>query len=119
VNTPALASVRRFAWVAEARPEKIDRYLGLHAAPWPSVNAMIKACNIRNYSIYVRRIGGVPHLFSYLEYVGADFAADMARMAADPDTQRWWAECMPCLVAQPGLTAPGVWADAEEIYHLP
>lgn len=118
MSLPPPARVRRFAWVAEVRPEKLERYRALHAAPWPSVDAMIRACNIRNYSIHLRRIGDVPHLFSYLEYTGSDFAADMARMAADPETLRWWAECVPCLVAQPGLPAPGVWADAEEIYHL-
>ena len=29
-------------------------------------------------------------LFAYFEYVGDDFAADMAKMAADPMTQDWW-----------------------------
>ena len=27
---------------------------------------------------------------------GDDFEADMARMAADPETQRWWKETDPC-----------------------
>ena len=43
--------------------------------------------NIRNYTIV--REG--PQLIAYFEYVGDDFAADMAAMAADPETQRWWA----------------------------
>ena len=42
-----------------------------------------RAANIRNYSIY--RHGEL--LFAYFEYVGDDFAADMARMAADPIIQ--------------------------------
>ena len=29
-------------------------------------------------------------LFSYYEYIGTDHAADQARIAADPATQRWW-----------------------------
>ena len=40
----------------------------------------IRRANIRNYSIY--RHGEL--LFAYFEYVGDDFAADMAAMAADP-----------------------------------
>ncbi len=32
---------------------------------------------------------GVHYLFSYSEYSGSDFAADMAKMAADATTQRW------------------------------
>ena len=50
---------------------------------WPEVLAMIQACNIRNYSIF--RHG--TQLFAYFEYLGEDFAADMAKMAADPKTR--------------------------------
>ena len=41
---------------------------------------MIQECNIRNYSIYYRD----GYLFSYYEYVGDDYEADMAKMAARP-----------------------------------
>ena len=78
------------------RPEKKDRYTDLHAHPWPEINAMIKQCNIRNYSIYETELDGKVYLFSYFEYVGDDFAADMAKMAADPVTQQWWEGCKPC-----------------------
>ena len=53
---------------------------------WPAVEAMITAANIRNYTIFLH--GDM--LFSYYEYIGADHAADQARIAADPATQRWW-----------------------------
>ena len=29
-------------------------------------------------------------LFACFEYHGTDYEADMCRMAADPETQRWW-----------------------------
>ena len=38
----------------------------------------------------------IHYLFSYFEYTGSDFAADMAKLAADPTTQRWWEVCKPC-----------------------
>jgi len=79
----------------------------LHAAAWPDVLNIIKVCHIRNYSIYLRKMpDGQHYLFSYFEYTGSDFQADMARMAADPMTQKWWEVCMPC---QESLTdrAPG------------
>jgi L-rhamnose mutarotase len=109
--------VRRFGSVVGLRPEKRDRYNDLHAHPWPEINAMIGQCNIRNYSIYETEIDGKVYLFSYFEYVGDDFAADMARMAADPTTQAWWALTAPC--QQPVETAaPGEWwAPAEEVFH--
>ena len=79
------------------RPEQVDEYKKLHAAVWPDVLRMISQCNIRNYSIYLRRLDdGQHYLFSYFEYVGTDFNADMAKMAADPVTQRWWTHCEPC-----------------------
>ena len=53
--------------------------------------AKIRECNIRNYSIFHRK----GQLFAYFEYVGDDFDADMARMADDPETQRWWDWMMP------------------------
>jgi len=39
---------------------------------------------------------GQHYLFSYFEYTGTDFAKDMAKMAADPATQRWWTFSEPC-----------------------
>ena len=79
---------------------------------------MIEQCNIRNYSIYVKRLpDGHDYLFSYFEYVGDDFAADMKKMAVDPETQRWWAVCKPCLVPVDELPPGEVWAPADEVFH--
>ena len=103
----------RYGQTILVKPEKLDYYKQLHAAVWPEVLAMIAQCGIRNYSIYYRD----GQLFSYFEYHGSDFEADMAKMAVDPATQRWWAECMPC--QQPVATAgPGEWwTDMEEVFH--
>jgi L-rhamnose mutarotase len=61
---------------------------------------------------------GKYYLFSYFEYDGQDFAADMAKMAADPETQKWWAVCKPCQEPLPGVVeAGGWWAEAEEVFH--
>jgi L-rhamnose mutarotase len=81
---------------------------------------MIKECHIRNFSIYEREIDGRLYLFAYLEYTGPDFEADMRRMAADPETQRWWKETDPCQIPLPDAAAQGkIWADLKEVYHLP
>jgi hypothetical protein len=48
------------------------------------------------YSIFLRDPENL--LLGYWEYHGDDFEADMAAMAADPDTQRWWALTAPCQV---------------------
>ena len=54
---------------------------------------MIAACNIRNYTIFLKEPENL--MFAYFEYHGTDFAADAAKMAADPKTQEWWSICMP------------------------
>ena len=106
--------VKRYAWVIKVKAEKLDYYKELHANPWPEVNAMLKACNIQNYSIYYR--DGL--LFSYLEYTGSDFDADMKKMAADPMTQKWWKETDPCQEPVDSAREGVWWADMEEVYHL-
>ena len=110
--------MKRYAWIIGVREDKIDEYKKLHAAVWPEVLDMIKQCHIRNYSIYLRKLpDGKSYLFSYLEYGGDDFDADMAKMAADPMTQKWWEVCKPCQEPLPDRTENQWWADMEEVFH--
>jgi len=115
---PETPPPQRFGWVIMLKPDQVDRYKTLHAQVWPGVQRMITACNIHNYTIYLRETEpGKWYLFSYLEYTGADFTADMKRMAADAETQRWWAETAPCQQPIP-LAKPGeTWATMEEVYR--
>ncbi|MEO6713308.1 MAG: L-rhamnose mutarotase [Mycobacteriales bacterium] len=105
-------AIKRFASVTGLRPERRDDYLRLHAAVWPGVADMITKCNIRNYTIFEHN----DLLFSYFEYIGDDFEADMTRMARDPDTQRWWRQTDPCQLPPPNATT-GQWAVLPEIWH--
>lgn len=110
--------VERYGMVIGVKPEAIDRYKELHAAAWPGVLAKIKECHIRDYSIYLREIAkGQYLLFSYFEYTGTDFEADMARMAADPETQRWWKETDPCQTPIPTRLDKEFWSRMEEVFH--
>jgi L-rhamnose mutarotase len=110
--------MKRYGMVIGLQPDKIAEYKKLHAAVWPEVLKMIKACNIRNYSIYLRKLdNGQHYLFSYFEYTGSDFAADMAKMAADATTQRWWSFCEPCQKPLPDRGPKDWWANMEEVFH--
>ena len=110
--------MKRYGSVIGLRPEKLEEYKEFHAAVWPDVLKMIKQCHIRNYSIYLRQLDdGRHYLFSYFEYTGTDFAADMAMMAADPTTQKWWAVCKPCQQPLANRTPQEWWADMEEVFH--
>ena len=117
-DLPGCYSPRRFHAVTGLRKEKADYYRRLHADPWPGVLRRIRASNIRNYSVAVKEIEGKLYLFSYFEYVGSDFASDMAAIAADPETQRWWKETDPCQIPLPDAASVGrIWSDAEEIFY--
>lgn len=111
---------QRYAMVTGLRPEKEAYYRDLHAKPWPGVIAKIEECNIRNFSIYRQEISGKPYLFAYFEYIGDDFEADMAKMAADEETQRWWKETDPCQrpLAE-ALKKDQIWTMAEEVFFTP
>jgi L-rhamnose mutarotase len=110
--------MKRYGSVIGLREEKLEEYKALHAAVWPGVLKMIEACHIRNYSIFLRRMpDGRHYLFSYFEYVGADFAADMATMAADPTTQAWWRQCEPCQLPLADRAPGEWWAGMEEVFH--
>jgi len=111
--------MRRYGMVLGLKEDHIDRYKELHSAVWPDVLRMITACNLRNYSIFLRKLpDGKTYLFSYFEYVGEDFEADMRKMADDPTTRQWWGECMPCQDPLPDRAEGEWWADMEEVFHL-
>jgi L-rhamnose mutarotase len=106
--------MQRVASVIRLRPEKEAEYRRIHASVWPGVLETLRRANITNYSIFLRD----GQLFSYLEYTGDDYEADMAAIAADQTTQSWWALTGPC--QEPvGSAAPGEWwAPAQEVFHL-
>ena len=113
-ESDANTEVVRYGWVIKVKPEKLDEYKALHADPWPGVNKMIRESNIRNYSIFYRD----GYLFSYLEYTGKDFEADMNKMAEDSLTQAWWKLTDPCQEPVESAGEGVRWADMEEVYHL-
>jgi L-rhamnose mutarotase len=105
--------MRRFGAVLKLKPGAYQEYKTAHAAVWPEVLEAIKNSNIRNYSIYFKD----GWLFSYCEYEGKNYEADMARMVQDPKTQEWWAIMEP-LQDPLSTRQPGEWwAGMEELFH--
>lgn len=105
--------MKRYGMVIRLKPEMVDAYKHLHANTWPGVLQRISESNIRNYSIFLRD----GYLFSYYEYIGDDYEADMAKIAADPVTQAWWKLTDPCQEPVEGSGAGQWWADMEEVFH--
>jgi L-rhamnose mutarotase len=105
--------VIRVGQVIRVLPERIEAYERLHAEPWPGVLATLRAANFHNYSIF--RHGEL--LFAYFEYTGDDFAADMARIAADPVTQSWWQLTDAMQEPLPGRGDGEWWLTLPEVFH--
>ena len=105
--------MKRFGFVIRLQPDEIERYKEYHRNVWPEILDMIRRCNIRNYSIYLKD----DYLFGYYEYHGVDHGADMARMAADPKTQEWWSIMMPMQRPLDNRRDGEWWAEMEEVFH--
>lgn len=105
--------MRRYAQVIGIKEEHIPEYERIHAEVWPGVLTMIHECNMRNYSIY--RYGNL--LFAYFEYIGSDFKADMAKMAQDPTTIKWWSVCKPMQQPVPDAKNGEWWHMIPEVFH--
>jgi L-rhamnose mutarotase len=105
--------MERYGRVVHLLPDKLEEYKQLHVSVWPSVLQTIRACNIRNYSIFYRD----GYLFSYFEHAGADFQADMAKMLEDKPTRQFGALCEP--MQKPLATAAKgeLWTFMEEVFH--
>ncbi len=106
--------MKRYGSVIRLRPETEEKYKAYHAAVWPEILAMIRECNIRNYSIYLKD----GFLFGYYEYHGTDYQADMAKMAADPKTQEWWSIMIPMQEPLPTRREGEWWSIMEEVFHM-
>lgn len=105
--------MQRYAQIIRLRPEDEAEYIRYHAAVWPTVLDTIARCHIRNYSIFLRN--GM--LFAYFEYHGADYAADMRKMAADPETQRWWTIMDPMQMPVEDASPGEKWSPLREVFH--
>jgi L-rhamnose mutarotase len=108
--------MQRMGSILGIKPEAIAEYKRIHADVWPEVLATIAACGIKNYTIFLKEPENL--LFAYFEYHGTDFAADSAKMAADPKTQKWWSICMPMQAPLETRREGEWWAQMEDVFHV-
>ena len=87
-------AIKRIGLLGKLKKEKIAEYCELHAHPTPGLVQVLKETHVTNYSIFLQ--GDL--VFSYFEYTGDDFEADMAKQAEYPAMQEWWSHSKPCFV---------------------
>jgi L-rhamnose mutarotase len=106
--------MKRIGQVIGIRPQDIEEYERIHADAWPTILATIKKANIQNYTIF-----RYEHLlFAYMEYTGDNYEADMAMIAADPETQRWWKITDAMQVQVPEAREGEWWHTIPENFHV-
>jgi L-rhamnose mutarotase len=106
--------MKRYGMTIRIKAGCEDAYRKYHAAVWREVKEMIGVCNIVNYSIFFKE----DRLFSYFEYVGADFEGDMAKMASHEKTREWWALVGPMQEPLQTRKSGEWWASMEEVFHI-
>jgi L-rhamnose mutarotase len=107
--------MERMAQIIRLKPEVLDKYKRIHAAVWPEILDLIAACNIRNYTIFLKEPENL--LFAYWEYHGTDFAADMEKMKADARMQDWWKITDPMQEPLDTRREGEWWARMENVFH--
>ena len=117
---PGDVGIQPYGMVIGLRPEFIDSYKLLHQYAWPEVLDAIDKGNIRNYSIYLHEIEGNHYLFSYFEYTGINFDADMSLIDSDPATIAWMKFTdRVCQLPIPTRSEGEWWARMKELLNTP
>lgn len=102
--------MKRYGRIVLIKPECLEYYKKLHVAPWPEVTRAITQCQITNFSIFQKE----EYLFSYFEYLGEDFEADMKKLGEL--TKEWLLETDKCQCAIPAAKAGDLWTIMEEVF---
>ncbi|MCQ2477927.1 MAG: L-rhamnose mutarotase [Clostridia bacterium] len=86
--------MKRFTLYSDLLPEKVEDYIKLHSEPWPELMALLEEFHIHHYSISVRGT----QVFTYYEYTGNNYEADMDYMDKSEIMQSWWKFSKPCFL---------------------
>lgn len=108
--------VQRMGMVIGITKNNIAEYKQLHADVWPEVLERLKQSNITNYSIFLREPENL--MFSYWEYTGSDFDADMKAVAEHEVTQKWWQVCGPMQTPLESRAEGEWWASMEHVFFM-
>ncbi|KDQ21646.1 hypothetical protein BOTBODRAFT_26081 [Botryobasidium botryosum FD-172 SS1] len=109
-STPS-REAKRVCQVITIKAKYLDEYKQIHANAWPGVLDGLRRSHIIDFSIHfmpsppypatpqsTKHAGGGERdadpiaglLITTFEYLGDDLEGDMARLAEDEETRRWW-----------------------------
>lgn len=102
--------MQRHTVITKLKPDMVQHYKELHDRIWPEVVALGHAAGLRNYSIH--QVG--TYLFSYFEYVGTDYEADMAWKNSHDIVKQWQTATAVCF---DWVTEDQKTIEPREIFH--
>jgi len=94
--------MQRIGFTIQVKTERLEEYLGIHAAVWPELVAELKVAGMRNYSLWMGP-GGLE--FGYLEC--DDWQATCEYLAKSEVHARWQEFMKDFLVSRPEDGAGG------------
>lgn len=103
--------MQRFGTVTKVKPGRLTEYIRLHNEIPDEVVAAAHQYGLRNFNIYYWN--GL--LFSYFEYVGENFKADMIEKNSLPAMRRWRMVCDDCFERMEGQEEFDI--SMEQIFH--
>ena len=112
-DVSGITTGKRFGHLIRLKPEYKERYIVLHAHPFPGLTDQLRTSGLRNYSIFHH--DGL--LFSFYEYVGADYEADMAAVAENETVQDWWTLTDSMQETLASVDSDLWWMPINEIWH--
>ncbi|KAN0075506.1 Rhamnose mutarotase [Tylopilus felleus] len=112
---------KRICQIIKLKPDCVEEYKTLHAHVWPSVLAALARHHIADYAI--NHYPPLQLLVATFKYTGDDYDKDMAAIAADKETQRWWKLTDPMQDSfNEDATGSGGpipwWTDLEEVFRF-
>ena len=107
------ATMARYCFLLQVRPELLDEYRQRHAAVWPDMLTALRDSGWRNYSIFARPDG---LLVGYVE--ADDLEAAQRAMAATEVNARWQADMSTYFTGLDGRGPDESFVLLEEIFNL-
>ncbi len=107
--------IRHIGMVIGIKEDCIAEYRALHSGP--GVRDLLEAANMRNFKIFLQKMpDGKNYEFAYFEYHGADYEADMAKLAKEPRNIAWLEQTD---ATQTPLEGHKSWTVMERIFFNP
>lgn len=119
VMAPSSVQPTWHAAITELKKEKEAEYRTLHQTVWPGVIDAIGNSGIPRFDIFLTELGDQVFIFYLFEHKGKNFKNQMAGMARDPSTRRWWSFTDKCQQPLPSAARrKEIWEPMETVESL-